>query len=118
MKRHIAAAALITAITATGCSSSQPEGASPSSSKPAVALPPQSDVHHPGDPKAPASTCAAARKAFLTGTPSDITGALQALVADQSAPVKARERAQEYLDVTDPKRRAYLKKSIRITCND
>lgn len=48
-------------------------------------------------PAAPvASTCDKAREAILTGTPSGITAAMKALVADKAAPATAREYARYY----------------------
>jgi hypothetical protein len=42
------------------------------------------------------STCDKAREAILTGTPTGITAAMNALVADKSAPAIAREYARYY----------------------
>ena len=43
-----------------------------------------------------ATTCDIAREALLTGTPTSITAAMKALIADKSAPATAREYASYY----------------------
>jgi hypothetical protein len=44
-----------------------------------------------------ASTCDVVREAILTGSPADITAAMQSLVADQTANATAREYARYYM---------------------
>jgi hypothetical protein len=63
-----------------------------------------------------ATTCDVAREAFLTGTPSQIAGAMQQLLADRSAPATAREYAQKYLAETDPQMKDMDKSIIQEYC--
>ena len=97
MKKYIAIA-LFAALGLSACAStSSPLPQAPAvSASVAVSEPPPPP---PADPTtaAPApSTCDLAREAILTGTPADITKAMNALVADKTANATAREYARYY----------------------
>lgn len=84
---------------------------------------PGPDVTVTAPPKAapePAAsdTCGAAREAFLTGSPDDITSALRALQADKGADPTAREYADYYLDrdKDDPDMQSLDKGLIQSAC--
>lgn len=65
------------------------------------------------------STCDNAREAILTGSPSDITKAMKALVADKSAPDTAREYARYYngRDKGDPTMQEMDVSLIQMACS-
>ena len=95
MKLTILAAVAV--LVLAGCSTgtgSAPLPQAPATSAPAAPAP-TTEVPV-ADPAPAATTCDKAREAILTGTPSDITAAMKALVADKSAPATAREYARYY----------------------
>jgi hypothetical protein len=69
--------------------------AAPTETQPA-ADPAPTETQPAAAPASTPSTCDIAREATLTGTPSDVTAAMAALVADKTAPATAREYAQYY----------------------
>jgi|SRR6476469_3195756 len=112
MKHHTAAIALLMAITAAGCSLESGGGKLP----PGSANFPEAATAATTTQTAAATTCDVVREAFLTGAPSEIAGALQALIADRSADATAREYAQKYLTQTDPGLKDMDKSLIQMSC--
>jgi hypothetical protein len=98
----LTALAAVAVLALAGCSTgtgSAPLPQAPATSAPAAPAPaaPAPTAEAPvAEPVPAATTCDKAREAILTGTPSDITAAMKALVADKSAPATAREYARYY----------------------
>jgi len=113
MKHHTAAIALLMAITAAGCSLESGGGKLPPGS---ANFPEAATAATTTTQTAAATTCDVVREAFLTGAPSEIAGALQALIADRSADATAREYAQKYLTQTDPGLKDMDKSLIQMSC--
>jgi hypothetical protein len=108
-----ALATLVAVLALAGCATSTPIPQGTVSSTRATATPLAK-----GKPAPAVSPCDAAREAFLTGTPTDVTKALQALVKDKDADGTAREYAQYYLtrDAKDPQLRDTDKSLIQMAC--
>ena len=98
----LTALAAVAVLALAGCSTgtgSAPLPQAPATSAPAAPAPaaPAPTAEAPvAEPVPAATTCDKAREAILTGTPSDITAAMKALVADKTAPATAREYARYY----------------------
>ncbi len=78
---------------------------------------PEGDVG--GDPATQGSTCDAAREAFLNGADDEIEAALEALLADTTAPAAARKYADAWLygDAANPDQREADKDLILSACD-
>ena len=99
MKLIVLAAVAVLALAGCGSgtgSAPLPQAPPTSAAAPAPVATEAPPVAEAPAPAPAASTCDKAREAILTSTPSGITAAMKALVADKSAPATAREYARYY----------------------
>ena len=95
----LTALAAVAVLALAGCGSGTGSAPLPQAPPTSATVPVATEAPPVAEAPAPApvaSTCDVVREALLTGTPTSVTKAMKALIADKKAPATAREYARYY----------------------